>query len=174
MSNAGFESVGMADAIEGERTRLRLAPFSDETRGTLTTILEVSRLDGLVDVKNPFDVTPMANDESFAQLVDAILGDPNIDLMVAGIVPLTPAMQTLAPGDEHSESVHVPESIARKLPDVAARHETPLAAVIDSGHRFDAMATVLEGGGLPVFRSADRAVRVLRKWVDVKLRREES
>ena len=28
--------------------------------------------------------------------------------------------------------------------------------------------------GLPVFRSADRAVRVLRKWVAVKLRREES
>ena len=174
MSNAGFESVGMADSIEGERSRLVLAAFSNETQATLSTILEVSRLDGLVDVKNPFDVTPMANDESYAQLVDAILGDPDVHLMVAGIVPLTPAMQTLAPGDEHSESVHVPESIARKLPAVAARHETPLVAVIDSGHRFDAMAAVLEAGGLPVFRSADRAVRVLRKWVDVKLRRSES
>lgn len=174
MSNAGFESVGMADSIEGQHAGLTLTPFTSEIRETLSTILQVSRLDGLVDVKNPFDVTPMANDESYGQLVDAILGDPNIDLMVAGIVPLTPAMQTLAPGDEHSESVFVPESIARKLPEIAARHETPLVAVIDSGHRFDAMATVLEGGGLPVFRSADRAVRVLRKWVDVKLRRESS
>ena len=174
MSNAGFESVGMADSIEGQHAGLTLTPFTSEIHETLSTILQVSGLDGLVDVKNPFDVTPMANDESYAQLVDAILGDPNIDLMVAGIVPLTPAMQTLPPGDEHSESVYVPESIARKLPEIATRHETPLVAVIDSGHRFDSMATVLEGGGLPVFRSADQAVRVLRKWVDVKLRRESS
>jgi acyl-CoA synthetase (NDP forming) len=174
MSNAGFESVGMADSIEGERSRLFLARLTGETKASLSTILEVCRLDGLVDVKNPFDVTPMANDESYAQLVDSILGDPEVHLMVAGIVPLTPAMQTLAPGDEHSESVHVPESIARRLPEVAARHQTPLVVVIDSGHRFDAMAAVVEAGGLPVFRSADRAVRVLRKWVDVALRRDAS
>ena len=65
-------------------------------------------------------------------------------------------------------------SIARLLPKVAEDHDTPLVAVVDSGHRFDAMVGVLEDGGLPVFRSADRAVRVLRKWVDVKLRRSES
>jgi acyl-CoA synthetase (NDP forming) len=172
MSNAGFESVGMADSIEGDRTRLVLAPFAGETAATLRTILEVSRLDGLVDVKNPFDVTPMANDETYAQLVDAILGDPNTDVVVAGIVPLTPAMQTLAPDERHSESVYVPESIARKLPDIATNHVKPVVAVVDSGHLFDEMATVLESGGLPVFRSADRAVRVLTKWIDVKLRGE--
>ena len=173
MSNAGFESVGMADSIEGDRVHLHLATFGADTRTTLQSILELSRLDGLVDVKNPFDVTPMANDESFAQLVDAILGDPAVNVMVAGIVPLTPAMQTLAPDDAHSESVHVAESIARRLPEVAEKHHTPLVAVVDSGHLFNEMAAVLSSGGLPVFRSADRAVRVLTKWVNVKLRREE-
>jgi acyl-CoA synthetase (NDP forming) len=169
MSNAGFESVGMADSTETDRARLALASFSDETRATLATILEVSRLDGLVDVKNPFDVTPMANDESFSQLVNTILGDPGVDVMVAGIVPLTPAMQTLAPGETHSESVESPTSIAKRLPEIAAEHDTPLVAVVDSGVLFDPMAAVLEQGGLPVFRSADRAVRVLTRWVDVKL-----
>jgi len=170
MSNAGFESVGMADSIECDRARLTLASFTPDTRARLQTILEVSRLDGLVDVKNPFDVTPMANDESFAQLVDAILGDADTDVMVTGIVPLTPAMQTLEAGEHHRESIDDPGSIAKRLPEVAANHETPLVAVVDSGWRFDAMATVLEEGGLPVFRSADRAVRVLCKWIDVRSR----
>jgi len=170
MSNAGFESVGMADSIECGRAALRLARYDEATSGRLQTILEGATLDGLVDVKNPFDVTPMANDATFAALVDEILGCPNVDVMVTGIVPLTPAMQTLSPSSEHRDSVDNPNSIARRLPAIAAKHETPLIAVVDSGRLFDPMAEVLEAGGLPVFRSADRAVRVLCKWVDVKLR----
>ncbi len=169
MSNAGFESVGMADSIEGDRARLVLSSLTEATRARLQTILESSHLDVLVDVKNPFDVTPMADDATFAALVDAILDDPEVDVMVAGLVPLTPAMQTLAPGDDHAESVYDAGSIAMQLPRVASEHHTPLVAVVDSGERFDAMAGVLENGGLPVFRSADRAVRVLTKWVDVHL-----
>jgi len=169
MSNAGFESVGMADSIECGRTRLLLAEYDADTNGRLRRILADARLDGLVDVKNPFDVTPMADDATFAALVNEILGDPGVDVMATGVVPLTPAMQTLAPGDGHRESVQSQDSIARQLPAVADRHDTPLVAVVDSGRRFDAMADVLEQGGLPVFRSADRAVRVLTKWVNVKL-----
>ncbi len=170
MSNAGFESVGMADSTEGDRASLRLARFDEATRAKLQNILDGAKLDGLVDVKNPFDVTPMADDETFAALVDEILGSPEVDVMVAGIVPLTPAMQTLATGGAHRESVDDPGSIARRLPAIAAVHPTPLVAVVDSGRIFDPMVGVLESGGLPVFRSADRAVRVLCKWVDVKLR----
>ena len=169
MSNAGFESVGMADSIEVDRATLQLAKYDEATSGKLQSILEGAKLDGLVDVKNPFDVTPMANDATFAALVDDILSCPNIDVMVTGVVPLTPAMQTLASGDEHRESVDHPDSIARRLPAIAAKHDTPMVAVVDSGRLFDPMAEVLEAGGLPVFRSADRAVRVLCKWVNVKL-----
>jgi len=169
MSNAGFESVGMADSIECDRARLRLARYDEATRTKLQGILDGAGLAGLVDVKNPFDVTPMADDATFAELVDAILDCPTVDVMVAGIVPLTPAMQTLAAGEEHRESVDDPNSIARRLPAVAAGHDTPLVAVVDSGSLFDPMAEVLEAGGLPVFRSADRAVRVLCRWVHIAL-----
>jgi acyl-CoA synthetase (NDP forming) len=170
MSNAGFESVGMADSTECDRASLQLSRYDEATRAKLQNILDAARLDGLVDVKNPFDVTPMANDETFASLVDEILGSPNVDVMVTGVVPLTPAMQTLAPGDGHRESVDDAGSIASRLPAIAAKHGTPLVAVVDSGRLFDPMAAVLESGGLPVFRSADRAVRVLCKWIDIKLR----
>ncbi len=157
VSNAGYESVGMADSIRQPGAELRLAAFSPATAESLAKLLSDNRLDGLVDVKNPFDVTPMAGDTVYADLVAEILADPGIDAVVAGIVPLTPAMQTLAPGEGHIESILDPGSVAQRLPEVAAAADKPLVAVVDSGAIFDPLATALERGGLPVFRTADRA-----------------
>jgi len=99
-----------------------------------------------------------------------VLGDRGIDAAVVGIVPLTPAMQTLAPGEGHRESIHDPGSIAQLLPAAVAASDKPVVAVIDSGVPFDPLVEALRAGGLPVFRAADRAVRALCKWVDVKRR----
>jgi acyl-CoA synthetase (NDP forming) len=170
VSNAGYESVGMADSIRHHHAELELAQISGRTEEALGLALGEYRLDGLVDVKNPFDVTPMASDAAFTRLLSHVVEDDGVDLVVAGIVPLTPAMQTLAPGDGHAESIESPQSIARQLPEVAAATSKPLVAVIDSGERFDPLAAALTDAGLPVFRSADRAVRVLCKWTDTKLR----
>jgi len=168
VSNAGYESVGMADSIRQESAELLLPSFSPATEEAMARTLADNRLDGLVDVKNPLDVTPMAGDAAFANIIEEALDDPTIDGVVAGIVPLTPAMQTLAPGEDHHESILDPGSIARLLPEVAAASDKPLLAVVDSGVLFDPLANVLQAGGLPVFRAADRAVRALGRWVDVK------
>jgi hypothetical protein len=37
-------------------------------------------------------------------------------------------------------------------------------AVIDGGPLFDALAARLETGGIPTFRSADRALKALGRW----------
>ncbi len=173
VSNAGFESVGMADSIRGDTAQLELATFSPGTRARLAELLGTFRLDGLVDVKNPLDVTPMATDEAFAALVGALLDDQGVDAAVAGVVPLTPAMQTLPPGPQHQENVNDPASIAGRLATTAARTGKPLVAVVDSGVLFDPLAEALAAGGLPVFRAADRAVRSLRRWIAIKLRNEQ-
>ncbi len=122
----------------------------------------------MVDVKNPLDVTPMTGDVAFADLIHEVLGDAGIDATVVGIVPLTPALQTLPPGDAYSESIYDPSSIAQRLPRAAAATDKPVIAVIDSGSLFDPLAEALRAGGLPVFRSADRAVKALCKWIDIK------
>jgi acyl-CoA synthetase (NDP forming) len=171
LSNAGFEAVGMADSIRGEHRALELVRFSDDAAADLQAILTEFRLDGLVDVKNPFDITPMANDEAYARLVETILDDDAVDVAVVGIVPLTPALQTLAEGENHRESVAAAGSICQRLPDVAAASTKPVVVVVDSGELFDPMAEALQARGLPVFRAADRAMRVLRRWLDVKVRR---
>ncbi len=170
MSNAGFESVGMADSIRTERGDLRLARLSQKTSSALAATLAEHRLDGLVDVKNPLDVTPMANDTAYVRLVEQALADDGVDLVVTGIVPLTPAMETLPAGPGHSESLDDPGSIARLLP-VAARAQTkPVVVVVDSGSWFDPLAGALENAGLPVFRAADRAVRSLAAYVALRTR----
>jgi acyl-CoA synthetase (NDP forming) len=168
ISNAGYESVGMADSICCGDAELVLPSFEAPTVEALTKILSDSRLDALVDVKNPFDVTPMAGDTVFTDIIVEVLGDRGVDAAVVGIVPLTPAMQTLAPGEGHRESINDPGSIAQLLPGAISTSDKPVVAVIDSGDLFDPLVEALRAGGLPVFRSADRAVRALCKWIDLK------
>jgi acyl-CoA synthetase (NDP forming) len=174
VSNAGFESVGMADSIRSNGAELVLPAFQARTEEAIAKILFDNRLDRLVDIKNPFDVTPMAGDTAYADVIDEVLADPGVDAAVVGIVPLTPTLQTLAPGEGHHESIHDPSSIAQLLPSAAAASDKPVVAVVDSGALFDPLADALKAGGLPVFRAADRAVRALCKWVDVKKRNEQA
>jgi acyl-CoA synthetase (NDP forming) len=169
MSNAGFESVGMADSIVQGRARLDLARPGAPTRERLAEILGEHKLDRLVDVKNPFDITPMASDAAYTQLIGAILEDRAIDLVVVGIVPLTPALQTLPDGVLSTEAISDPASIANTLPELARSQDKPVIAVVDSGVLFDPLVERLEAGGLPVFRSADRAVRVVCRYLDTTL-----
>jgi acyl-CoA synthetase (NDP forming) len=171
VSNAGFEAVGMADSIKGTISGLRLVPFSAACATAISETLARRRLDGLVDVKNPLDVTPMADDRLFARIVEQVLDDDEVDLAVVGVVPLTPALQTLPPGADHGESIHHEDSIASLLQSAAATTTTPVVVVVDAGRLFDPLADRLQASGLPVFRNADRAVRALRRWARVKLGR---
>lgn len=168
VSNAGYESVGMADSIHPNGAELVLPAFSARTEEALTKILFDNRLDRLVDVKNPFDVTPMTGDIAYADMIAEVLADPGIDAAIVGIVPLTPALQTLPAAEGQQESILDPASIAQLLPRVAAASDKPVVAVVDAGSLFDPLAGALVSGGVPVFRSADRAVRALCRWVDLK------
>jgi acyl-CoA synthetase (NDP forming) len=172
VSNAGFESVGMADSIKQDHADFDLVGLSRSSVKALEETLKEFRLDGLVDVKNPLDVTPMANDAAVGRILAQILEDDGVDMVVAGVVPLTPAMQTLAPGPGHGESIHSQSSIAQLLPGIASNTDTPMIAVVDSGTLFDPLSDELMAGGVPVFRSADRAVRVACKWVANRVNRQ--
>ncbi len=153
LSNAGFECVAMADAVGP----LEAAAFDSGTHDRLTGILGAGRLDGIVGVQNPLDLTPVAGDEIFAAAVETVLDDPGVDLAVIGCVPYTPALLTL-PDDVGAE-----DSVVQRLASLAG-HPTPWVMVVDGGHRYDPMVAVLESAGLVVFRTADRAMRLLGRY----------
>jgi len=171
LTNAGFEAVAIADRLGP----LRLAEYSDGTRRRVGQILATRRLEEIVSVGNPLDVTPMMDDEGFAEAARAVLDDGGVDLGVIGCVPLTGAMETVAPYEpagtpadedapEHDEDGTRPGATADRLARLWAETTKPWLVVVDSGALYDPMVRVLEDAGVPVLRSADRAVRLLGRW----------
>ena len=132
-------------------------------------LLKHARVDTIVDLRNPVDVTPMMDDAVFAAAVRVIMEDENVDLGLVGCVPFSPVIQTLAPDDSYPENVRSTDSIAMRLVRLNAVFKKPWVAVVDGGHRYDAMASMLEDAGIPTFRSADRAVRLLGIWAAARL-----
>lgn len=171
ISNAGYESVGIADNILGEDYQLTMAGFTAKTRTDLETVLADNRLDSLIDVKNPLDITPMATEDVYEAAIWALLKDENVDAVVAAVVPLTPILKTLE--GEDGTAIVPEQNLVKRIPRLAAASDKPLVIVVDSGPMYDPLANTLEQEGLPVFRSADRAVTVLGKYIDGRLRATE-
>jgi acyl-CoA synthetase (NDP forming) len=168
LSNAGFEAVGMADHLHDGKVNLKLAAFTPQTRERLAQVLSKHRIDSLVTVKNPMDVTPMATDQAVADCIHAMLDDPGVGCVLAGFVPLTPAMQTLPEElaeDRRPERSGMPGLLGELLP----RYDKPLLAVVDSGSLFDPLTRALIRAGIPTFRSADRAMWVLARFIEYRL-----
>jgi acyl-CoA synthetase (NDP forming) len=159
VSNAGFETVGIADAIQGQRYRVEMARLGEEDRRLLGAVLEAQGLGGLVNARNPLDITPMANEEVYEGAIRVLLESPDVDAVVVGIVPLTSALKTT------SGELAQPGSLAERLPRLFAHTRKPLIAVIDSGSLYDPLARALREGGVPVFRSADQAIRSLGRYL---------
>lgn len=161
LSNAGYEAVGIADALRGEGWHLELARWSPESRERLQKALAAGKLDTLVDVRNPMDLTPMASDQAHEDVMRAFLAEPAVDLVLCATIPLTPAMATLAEGVPEEQSIRAPGSLVNRLAKLLPEADKPIVASIDSGRLYDAMAWALEEKGVPVFRSADVAIRTL-------------
>ena len=167
VSNAGFECVAIADNLGA----LTLAPLAPGTVSALEDLFRRSKLDTVVDVHNPLDLTPMTSDAPFEEAVRIMLADPGVDLGAIGCVPLTAALSTLPPGPGHREDVAHEGAIVARLARLRASIAKPWIAVVDSGALYDPMARLLEEAGVPTFRSADRALGLLDRFVAVRLDR---
>ena len=157
ISNAGFECVAIGDTLGS----LGLAAFDAPTTSRLGDALATAGAGGVVDVHNPLDATPMAGDAAFVTLAEAIIEAPGVDVGIVGVVPLTAAMRTLPVAPGHGEDLAARDAVAALLVDLWRRTTKAWVAVVDAGPLFDPFAEALAAGGIPVFRTADRAMRAL-------------
>jgi acyl-CoA synthetase (NDP forming) len=169
MSNAGFESVIMSDNLRNG-DRLDLAVFTERTKARLAEALASLGIDKFQDVKNPLDTTPVADDAAFASCARALLDDPGVDCAVVSPVPMTGALQTIAPGEGHKENIYDPSSTPSRLIEIFKATDKPFIVNIDAGAIYDACAAMLEEAGVPVFRRCDEAVKFLRRFVAARMR----
>jgi len=88
-----------------------------------------------------------------------------VDCAVVSPLPMSPAMNTLAPSEFHSEDLMREGSTPRRLVDIFHRTEKPFVVSIDSGVPYQPMKELLEGEGVPVFRRCDEAAAFLRRYV---------
>ena len=171
VSNAGYETVAMADSVQGHGYRLKLAEFSEGTKEELKKLIQRHELTELVSIRNPLDLTPMANDDAYEGAVRAMLNDPRVDFVIVGLVPFTPALKTLPRGVDPVDSVEAEDSIARRLVRLSKEYKKPIVAVVDAGKLYDPLANGLKRNGILVFRSADRAVWTMGMYLSNRLRK---
>lgn len=160
ISNAGFETVGMADSLAGARHRLELASLGESTVAEIRRVLGANRLDTIVNARNPLDLTPMAGEAAYEGAARAMLADEGVDALVLSCVPLTPALATTEP--ELAEHESIADSLAR----LRSASDKPIVAVIDAGPRYEPLVARIREAGVPVLRSADDAVRALGRVVE--------
>ncbi len=154
--NAGFESTIAADELH------HLEPASLKS----DTIKKLRQTDvhGLVDLSTALlDVTPMANDELFADYVEALLLDDNVDCVFVGIVPHSNALKS-AP-----DTARDLDSMANLLVELGHRYQKPMVVSVNGARYYDSFVEVMEKGGLPVYRNIRAAVRALDTFVGYHL-----
>ncbi len=169
-SGAGFEAVSAADASVGATFSMRMATLSADTFARIEAVLAEKKLAALVEVRNPLDMNPGADDDAHVRITAAMADDPGVDAVVVGLDPTAPMVRALEqsrlrPGYDLSD----PESTVHTLPPLVARTDKPIVAVVDAGRLYDAMAAGLMDRGVCVFRNVARGTRALVRYVEARM-----
>jgi acetyltransferase len=155
ISNAGFEGSGMADSIDAASPIIPQAP-QKELASEFKDILTRYNLDGLVDVRNPFDITPMCPDDAQLEIITSALKSGQYGAVLFATVPLSPAIKTL----EQEKP-----DLLQKAAAAAAQYKTPLIISVSAGGRFEYYRDSARKEGLCVFENADYAVKILAQYL---------
>jgi len=134
--------------------------LSENANATIRHALAQAKLEKLVNIRNPLDITPMAGEDVYTRCATAMLEDGAIDAVVVSVVPFTSELTTTR--DELNTGRR---SLADDLPALFKKWNKPLIAVIDAGKMYDPLAVLLRQRGVPVFPSCDQAIRSLGRYV---------
>ena len=125
-----------------------------------------------MEVRNPIDINPGADDEAHVQCTAAFADDAAVDAVIVGLDPLSPAMRSLEQCARPNFDIHDKNSIVQLLPKLVDAQDTPIIGVVDGGPLYDAMCEQLMDNGVCTFRSCERAVVALARYTESRLRAE--
>lgn len=169
VSGAGFETVGMADNINTGEFSLEMAPLEPATLERLGAILKAKKLDALMEVRNPFDINPGADDEAHLDCTAAFAQDPNVDAVVVGMDPISPMIMGLEQSSRPGFDLSNDNSQANTLPRLVESTDKPIIGIIEGGTLYDAFAARLKDQEVCIFRATERGVHALARYVAGRL-----
>ena len=169
VAGAGYDTVAIADSTQVGDFAMTLSAISQSTRERLMEILKAKKLDALMEVRNPFDINPAADDDTHLLCIEAMAAEPDVDSVVAGLDPTSPVVRSLKKSAREGYDIDSPESIVQTLPGLVASCPKPVVAFIDGGPLFDPMADKLMEQGVCIFRSSERATRALVRYTEARL-----
>lgn len=169
VSGAGFETVGIADYTLNPDFSLEMATPEASTIERLGEILSAKKLDALMEVRNPFDINPGADDEVHVQCVEAFAADAKVDAIVVGLDPVGPATRTLAESVKPGFNIYDDASVVQQLPKLVAGLDKPVIGIVEGGPLYEPMVANLMDHGVCTFRSCARAMRALAKYTEARL-----
>ncbi len=169
LSNAGFEKCAIGDNLyAGGRKIMDIADYTDKTKKLIHKIFEKYGLLSFIDIGDILDLTPIANDAVYKEIVETIMEDPNVDCGLISIVPETAMLQTLD-SKKHKESFSGDTGIARYLADIRNNTNKPMIVSLESGKLYDPMASYLEMANIPTFRIVESAASILGKYMQFRI-----
>ncbi len=152
---------------------MKLSSFGETTRSALEEIFKKARIAEIVDIHNPVDLTPMAGDDAYDGAFRMALFDPDSDLGIVG--------NRAAHWDDEFSSgepvcpqrrYHTGRFARAEVRQAGRRNRKPFVAVVDAGPLYDPLCE-LEKLEFVVFRTADRALKMLELWRKSPARRAE-
>jgi 3-hydroxypropionyl-CoA synthetase (ADP-forming) len=159
IANAGYEKTIAADNLGG----MTLARFNGATLKALRQILPA------MAVPDPLlDLTPMADDATFAGCIAAVLAADAVDALLVSIVPQSALLHTT---DE--EIAQNPDNIAARIIRLVHQYKKPTVVSVNVISGTDAvynnLGKTLDCGGVPTFLTADRAMFCLNAFVRYRM-----
>ncbi len=126
LSNAGFECSAVLDKLYGLTSASLAAPTLARLKACLP---------GIAHAANPVDATPMADTPAFVEAAAAMLDDPGVDMLLVSPIPVTPALDILAPDPfgAHAENLFSKASLAQELLRLFRETKKPVVVNVDSG-----------------------------------------
>jgi len=148
---------------------MEMATLEPATLERLGEILKEKKLDALMEVRNPFDINPGADDEAHLQCTAAFAADPNVDAVVVGMDPISPMIMALEQSSRQGFDINNNNSQANSLPQLVASTDKPIIGIIEGGPLYDTFTARLMDQEVCIFRSCERGVHALVHYVEGRL-----
>ena len=168
MSNAGFETTGMADNL----LRLKAAEPGNELKKKMEDVLKKYRLDTIVDFKNPMDTTPMAIDEAITEIVKNVASSGDYSAVFISMAPFSPNINTLPASEEYPDIIE--KSFIKNVSSVMKEIKVPVVLSVSGGVIYEPYVEYAIKNGFVGLKIGEAARANAWKWEHASMNRFQS